>query len=218
MHTAACAAFGYFVGTINPAFLISKLKGFDIRHRGSGNAGATNALLTMGNMVGVLCAVLDILKAFLAYKTAKALFPMLQFAGILAAAACVIGHIFPVWMGFQGGKGLACLGGMILAHSWKLLLCLLALEVGLILVVDYICVVPMSGSLLFLIIYALSTGDAVGTIALLAVTVVIQYKHLENLKRIKEGSEFHFSFLWNREKEIERVMQVVGEERLDELV
>lgn len=217
MYTAACAAFGYLIGTVNPAFLISKLKGFDIRQRGSGNAGATNALLTMGNLAGVLCALLDIFKAFFAYKTAKVLFPLLQCAGILAGAACILGHIFPVWLGFQGGKGLACLGGMILAHSWKVLLCLLALEAALLLVVDYICVVPMTGSVLFLIVYGLSTHDAPGTLALLAVTAVIEYKHFDNLKRIREGSEFHFSFLWNREKEIERVLQVVGEERLDEL-
>ena len=89
MTAAACAAMGYLIGTVNPAFIFSKLKGFDIRKRGSGNAGATNALLTMGKVTGVLCALVDIVKAFYAYRIGRFLFPALQFAGVLAGASCV---------------------------------------------------------------------------------------------------------------------------------
>ena len=165
MNAAACAAMGYFIGTINPAFLLSKIKGFDIRERGSGNAGATNVMLTIGKIAGVLCAMLDILKAFFAYRLGKRLFPLLQFAGILAGACCILGHIFPVWMGFQGGKGLACIGGVILAHNWKLFLALLAFEIVFTLIVNYICAMAMSVSVIFTCMYALTTHDLVGTLA-----------------------------------------------------
>lgn len=218
MYAIPAALLGYFVGTFNPAYFFGKLKGFDVRTRGSGNAGATNAMLTMGKVMGVLCALLDILKAFAAYKLAKLLLPQMQFAGILAGAACILGHIFPVWMGFKGGKGLACLGGMILAYNWKLFCVLLAVEVVLTLIVNYICFMPMSASVAFTLIYALTAADLVGTIALLVVTVVIQCKHIENVKRIREGTEFHVSYLWNKEAEIQRLVDKMGDDRLDEIV
>lgn len=174
-------------------------------------------MLTMGKLVGVLCALLDIIKAFLAYRIGKALFPAIQFAGVLAGAACILGHIFPVWMGFQGGKGLACIGGVILAHNWKLFCVMLAFEIVLVLVVNYICVMAMSASVLFTTVYAWTTQEIVGTIALLLVTIVVQIKHIENLKRIAKGTEFHFSYLWDKERETERVAKILGTDRLDEL-
>ena len=218
MNAAACAALGYLIGTINPAFLFSKLKGFDIRERGSGNAGATNVMLTVGKVAGVLCAMLDILKAFCAYRLGKRLFPLLQFAGILAGACCILGHIFPVWMGFQGGKGLACIGGVVLAHSWKLFLVMLAFEIAFTLTVNYICAMAMSACTIFTIVYAVTTHDWIGTIALAVVTVVVHLKHVENIKRIMQGTEFHVSYLWDKEAEIARVTKILGDDRVHELV
>lgn len=217
MGAAACAALGYFIGTFSPAFLLSKLKGFDIRERGSGNAGATNVLLTVGKIAGVLCALLDILKAFLAYRLGRKLFPLLHFAGILAGACCILGHIFPVWMGFQGGKGLACIGGVILAYNWKVFLVMLVFEVILTLAFNYICAMAMSASTVFTLVYASMTHDWIGTAALTLVTVVVHIKHIENMKRIMQGTEFHVSFLWDKEAEIQRVTKIMGEDRLDEL-
>lgn len=218
MNAVACSILGYLIGTLNPAFLMSKWKGFDIRSRGSGNAGATNVLLTVGKFAGVLCALVDILKAFTAYRLGRKLFPMLQFAGILAAVFCILGHIFPVWMGFRGGKGLACIGGMILGHSWKIFLAMLAFEIVLTLCVNYICVMPISASLLFTLIYGYTTREWIGTTLLCVVSVVVFFKHLENLKRIAQGTEFHVSYLWNKESEIARVTAILGDDRIHELV
>lgn len=218
MSAVACAALGYLIGTINPAFLFSKTKGFDIRERGSGNAGATNVMLTVGKLAGVLCALLDILKAFLAYRLGRRFFPMLQFAGILAGACCILGHIFPVWMGFQGGKGLACIGGVILAHSWKLFVVMLIFEIALTLIINYICAMAMSTCTIFTAIYAVTTHDWIGTIALVIVTIVVHLKHVENMKRIMQGTEFHVSYLWDKESEIKRVTDILGDDRVHELV
>jgi len=217
MNAVACAAVGYLIGTVNPSFLFSKLKGFDIRARGSGNAGATNAMLTMGKLIGAMCMILDIIKAFLAYKIGKILFPALRFAGILAGTCCILGHIFPVWMGFRGGKGLACIGGLILAHDWKIFCIMLAFEIVLVLVVNYICVMAVSASAIFTAVYYFTAYEIVGTAAMLIITIIVFFKHIENFQRIAQGTEFHFSYLWDKDREIERVTKILGTDRLDEL-
>ena len=217
MNAVCCAVMGYLIGTVNPSFLFSKLKGFDIRVRGSGNAGATNAMLTMGKSVGALCMIMDIIKAFLAYRLGKRLYPLIQYAGILAGAFCILGHIFPIWMGFRGGKGLACIGGMILAHDWKIFCVMLAFEVVLVLVVNYICVMAVSASAIFTAVYYFSTHEIIGTVMMVIVTAVVFFKHIENFRRAAQGTEFHVSYLWDKEREIDRVTKILGTERLDEL-
>lgn len=205
MNLVFCGAMGYLLGSINPAYIFGKLRGFDIRKRGSGNAGATNVTLVMGKAVGLLCALLDIFKSFVAYRLAKALFPLTAFAGVLAGCACVLGHIFPVWMGFAGGKGLACIGGLILAYNWKLFLLLLAIEILLALVTNYICVMALSITLIFPAIYAAQTGDLTGTLLLCMLIPVVYYKHLPNIRRILEGREARLSWLWNAKQEEDRL-------------
>ena len=106
MGYLVCALIGYLIGTINPSYIYGKIRGFDIRRRGSGNAGASNATTVLGKKVGVVCALCDILKAVLAYKLVQMLFPALPIAGMLSGIACVAGHIFPFWMGFKGGTAL----------------------------------------------------------------------------------------------------------------
>ncbi len=207
MHVVLCGAMGYLLGSINPAYIFGKLRGFDIRKRGSGNAGATNVTLIMGKAVGLVCALLDIFKSFIAYRLAKALFPLTAFAGVLAGCACILGHIFPVWMGFAGGKGLACIGGLILAYNWKLFLLLLAIEIILALVTNYICVMALSITLIFPVIYVAQTGDVTGTLLLCALIPVVYYKHLPNIRRILSGREARLSWLWNAKAEEERLKE-----------
>lgn len=205
MHIFLCAVIGYLIGGINPAYLIAKYKGFDIRKRGSGNAGASNAVITMGKKVGVISAVLDIVKAYLAVFFAGLLVPSIPLAKVVAGISCIIGHIFPIFMRFRGGKGLASLGGVILAFHPLVFLILLAVELVIVLIVDYICIVPITASVAFPIIYMSMTKDKIGAILYGLLAIVIFYKHIENLKRIRSGTEAHFSFLWRRKKEIERL-------------
>ncbi|MCR4794289.1 MAG: glycerol-3-phosphate acyltransferase [Ruminococcus sp.] len=205
MQIILCSLLGYFIGNINPAFLISKLKGFDIRKRGSGNAGASNTIITIGKKAGIFVAVFDILKAVAASILAAYLFPQIKFAKILSGSCCILGHIFPILMKFHGGKGLASLGGTILAFNPIFFVIMLIIELVLGLSLDYVCVVPVSGSVIFTLIYALSTGDAVGTSILSVVSLVILFKHIENFKRIQNGTEAHISFLWKKEQEIARI-------------
>ena len=204
MDVILCGAAGYLLGTFNPAYLFGRLRGFDIRRRGSGNAGATNAMLIMGKAAGVICALLDIFKSFFAYRLAKLIFPALTFAGILAGTACVVGHIFPVWMNVAGGKGLACIGGLILAYDARFFLLLLLSEIALVLLLGYICVMPLTASMIFPVVYIAQTGDVVGMLMLLALVPVVVYKHLPNLRRIRDGQEARLSWLWNAKAEEKR--------------
>ena len=205
MSVIMCLTIGYLMGTVNPAYLIGKARGMDIRCEGSGNAGASNAIIMMGKAVGALCALFDIFKAYLAYRICSVLFPALDAAGVLAGAGSILGHIFPVWMGFRGGKGLACLGGTILAHDRKFFFLILAAEIVLALVVGYICLVAVSASAVFPAVYAAQGGHWLGTAVLLAVAGVMCFKHRENFRRIREGKELKISYLWNKDKELDRI-------------
>lgn len=191
---------GYFIGGINPSYIFSRIKGFDIRSKGSGNAGASNAVITLGKGAGVFCAIFDIFKGYMAVKIAMHIYPLIKAAGIVSGMFCIIGHILPAFMNFRGGKGLASLGGVVLAYDLKLFVILIAFELVLVLLVDYICIVPMSGSFLFMTALGFQ-GGIIYALLFLPVVLIIFIKHKENIRRIKYGVEARFSYLWNKEEE-----------------
>ena len=204
----ASTLIGYLIGGINPSYIIARIKGFDIRRHGSGNAGASNAVITMGKTVGIASAIFDIAKAYFASWLAAWMFSDFIFAAEVAGTMCIIGHILPFYMRFRGGKGLACLGGMILYYDWVVFLIMLGVEIVIVFVTDYICFVPITGSVAFPIVYFFRESEQtrlVGALICAAATVLILIKHVENIRRIKDGTEAHFSFLWKKEKEMERL-------------
>lgn len=205
MQWVYCALLGYAIGAVNPAWIFGKLHGGDIRTMGSGNAGASNVLIVYGKVFGVLCALLDIGKAWLAIRLANRLWPDFSPALALTGSCCVLGHLFPFYMGFRGGKGLACLGGMILAWNWRLFLLLLGCEILLALVTDYICVVPITVSIVFPVLYWRLGGDPMGLLPLVCMTLAVLYKHVENLQRIRAGTEMRLRYLWRPEQEMARM-------------
>jgi len=205
MNFLYCILIGYFIGAISPSYIMSKMLGFDIRDKGSHNAGASNVAMVLGRSLGAICAVIDIAKAFFVVWLAQTLMPNFALAFPVAGVACILGHIFPFYMKFKGGKGLACMGGIILAFDWRVFLAMLALELIIVLVVNYICIVPITASVIFPIAYGMITKNIWGSLILLLLAPVILYKHKENIQRIRNGAEVHFSFLWNKEKELERV-------------
>lgn len=201
---------GYSFGCINFSYILSSMKGFDLRKFGSGNAGASNVIITIGRKAGLIVALLDIFKAFLAVKIAALIFPgavvgTANYASVIAATSAMIGHIFPFYMGFKGGKGLATLGGSILALDYRLFIVLLLFAIVIAVVTDYICFVPISVALIFPVSYGYITKSWIPTLILYCSSVFIWYRHIENLKRIKAGEELKFHFLWNRQSESERL-------------
>ena len=198
---------GYLLGNINTAYIIGKKHGFDIRSKGSRNAGASNALIVMGKKAGAVTMVADIVKAYLASVFAALLFPQCKIAKEMAAVFCILGHIFPVTMKFKGGKGLACIAGGLLAYDVKFFFILLLIEVALTLITGYICVMPITASIIIPIVYAWNGGSALVLSLMVITACVIIYKHLENILRILHGKEVKISFLWNREGEIQRIKE-----------
>lgn len=212
-----CAIVGYMVGTFNPSYLLAIIKGFDIRHRGSGNAGASNALILLGKKAGALCAFLDIFKAFFVVLAMKNIFHEFPLAFAITATACVLGHIFPFYMKFKGGKGLACLCGIILCFDWRYFLIALTVAVIVALTTRYICFVPITAAILFPISYGIMRQDVWGMIILFVSSVFVLLRHMENLVRIRKGTEMRLSYLWNREKELKRLEDNTGKNSEDYL-
>ncbi len=205
MEIFGSALMGYLVGGINPSYIFGKLKGFDIRKNGSGNAGASNAVITMGKTIGVISMAFDIVKAYLVYHLADMLFPGFVLAGVTSGAFCIIGHIFPVFMGFHGGKGLACLAGVAIAFNPKVFLILLAMEAVVALVTNYICMVAITASVIFPAVYGVMMGSPAGALILGLSSCAILFRHVENIRRIRLGIEARISYLWDRKNEIERL-------------
>lgn len=212
LRLLACIVIGYFIGCISPSFLVCKRRGYDVRETGSKNAGASNTIIMAGPAAGVLVALLDIFKAALAWKLAEALFPMLPVAGMLSGAACVLGHMFPVFLGFRGGKGLACLGGLALACSPKTLLIMVLIAAAIALLSNYICVVTVSMSLIFPLYFGLTTGFWLGALIIALPAPLIFYKHLVNFRRIAAGKEVRLSYLWKKDKELDRTGNVAADD------
>lgn len=212
---------GYLVGCFNLSYILSRMKGYDIRKHGSGNAGASNVVITMGKKAGLIVALFDIFKAYLLIKLAIQFSihfgPVFYGIGFIAAVSVIIGNIFPFYLQFKGGKGFAAIGGSVLACDVKLFFILITIAIVVVLIIDYICFIPMAVSVIFPAICVIHPANGndffygnYWALLFLIAAVAIWYKHMENIRRIKEGKELKLSFLWNRKKEAERMG--VGEE------
>lgn len=183
------AAVGYGLGQLNPAALISKLKNKDLRENGTGNLGATNTLLVFGKAYGIAVMIFDVLKAFFAIKIAKILFPKLAIAGLIAGCFAVVGHIFPAYLNFRGGKGVATFAGLMLAYDVRVLLGLLFVAIVIMVITDFGPYGPISAAVLFPVWLWLKVKNLLVFGSIAAVGGLIIYKHRENFRKAKEGSE-----------------------------
>ena len=180
---------GYLLGSSNLAYFISRRRKMDLTAGGSGNLGASNAVVLMGWKAGVAVAVHDAGKALLAVILARVLFPELLHVGAMAGVASVLGHIFPFYLKFRGGKGFASYVGMTIGLNWKLALIVLAVVVLVTVITDYIVV----GTTTTIVAVPVSLGilhhSLMLPLILLIATAVILVKHRENYPRIWNGTE-----------------------------
>ena len=183
------AAIGYGLGQLSPAALISKLKNKDLRENGTGNLGATNTMLVFGKAYGIAVMIFDVLKAFFAIKIAKLLFPRLLIAGLIAGCFSVIGHVFPAYLNFRGGKGVATFAGMILAYDIKVLLGFLLVAIVIMVMTDTGHYGPISAAVLFPVWLWIKVKSIVVFGGVAAVGGLIVYKHRENFTKRKEGKD-----------------------------
>lgn len=183
MNILICILMGYLLGSLNPAAFISKVKKTNLRDEGTGNLGATNTMIVFGKGFGALVMAFDIAKAFCVVKLAQLLFPAVPIAGIVTGGAAVAGHVWPFYMKFKGGKGLASFGGMILALDPKLFLFLLAIACASMVIFNYTVAMPFSAAILFPVLYGLRTADALAFTLATLISALIIGKHFGNFKK-----------------------------------
>ena len=216
------AVISYLIGSLNSSIIMSRvLKKGDIRESGSGNAGATNMVRTYGKFYGVLAFVLDFVKVILAYLIVYLIFSKIApemffkfeyFFKVISGFFCFIGHIYPCFFGFKGGKGITVCAAMICLLDWRMFLIGLVLFFAIVFITKYISF----SSILFAIVYPVCTfflfdkkysfihhyitpkntfGDKEMTFRLIALaisivfSVIVLIKHKDNIKRLLKGEE-----------------------------
>ena len=185
-------ALAYLLGSSSMSLYLSLLRGVNLRSGGSGNLGASNAVILMGWKAGVLVALHDIGKAFLAVWLAQRFFPTLPYIGAVAGVASVLGHIFPFYLKFKGGKGFASFWGMVVALDWKLGLVLFVAGVSLTVITNYIVVGTVAVTATAPLYLGITRQDWLLCAIVLLASAVIWYKHRENFVRIRNGTEIGF--------------------------
>lgn len=179
---------GYLIGSSNLAYYMARRRGINIYQKGSGNPGASNAMMLMGWKTGILVGAHDIGKAVLAALLCGLLFPGLPLCREIGGVACVLGHMFPFYLGFRGGKGFASSLGVIAVLNWRFALVLVVAIAVLVLITDYIVVGTMA-TVVSYPVYCLATHQFLAAVLLAAVAVIIIYKHRANFVRIFNGTE-----------------------------
>ena len=179
---------GYLLGCSNMAWYLSKFQKADLRSGGSGNLGASNAVILLGWKAGALTAIHDVGKAVLAVVIAGLLLPNHAYAGAAAGVACMLGHIFPFYLKFRGGKGFAAFWGMTLALNWKMALVILAAVVIATIITDYVVCGTLT-TIFSVPVYIGFTQGWLSALIILIATAVIFVKHRENYPRMLNGTE-----------------------------
>ena len=193
-----CALLGYFLGSINFAVVISRLKFHDdIRNHGSGNAGATNMSRTYGKGAGVATLLGDIMKTIVAVLVARLLCG--EVIGYLTGMCCALGHAFPCYYKFKGGKCVAVTAAMALTLEPLAFLAILAIFAVVVGFTKYVSLGSIAAACFYpLILYnILQSRYGHGNLSVIFVfltCILIVWLHRENIKRLSEGKENKFSF------------------------
>ncbi len=200
------AVIAYLLGSISFSVIISKkMAGFDVREKGSGNAGTTNVLRSVGKKAAVITLIFDVLKGVLAVLVAyivgniikegvdKAL--LIQIAGLLV----IVGHTFPIFFGFKGGKGIATALGVLLITNWNIGLICLVFALVLMALTKMVSLGSISAAILFpvLILFMPHTAylvDGNYIIYSILIAVLVVFNHRANVKRLLSGTENKLDF------------------------
>ncbi len=193
----------YLLGSIPTSVWFGKIfYNIDLRNHGSGNAGATNALRVFGNKAGALILLLDALKGFLAVSLSS--FFADSFTNenhwviyqLLLGTMALVGHVFPVFAGFRGGKGIATLVGIAIAIFPMAVLICLAVFLAFFLPTRYVSLGSMSAAIAFpfVVIFVLESSLLSEIVFAAAVAVFVPFTHIKNIKRLLRGEENKLKF------------------------
>ncbi len=189
----------YLLGSVNTAIIISALSGKDIRKEGSGNAGATNTLRVMGKKAAACVALFDALKGVVAILIAKL---VAGIAGVdsskavwLSALFVMLGHIYPLYFGFKGGKGIMTTIAVVFVLDWRMGLIIFTICIAIMLITRYVSLGSCIGAVMF---PALTSVFYRGNTLFIIVSVIIGalalIKHRSNIKRLISGTESKLNF------------------------
>ncbi|MBR3687205.1 MAG: glycerol-3-phosphate 1-O-acyltransferase PlsY [Clostridia bacterium] len=223
---ALCIIVPYLIGSINPSIIISRKKyNEDIRSYGSGNAGTTNTLRTYGKKMAALILVLDMLKAALAVFFGIFLLTR-GIGGAIAAIFVVLGHMFPIYYKFKGGKGVACTAICILILSPVTFPIILAVFIVIAVLTRYVSLASIICAMLFPflnhVFYVEQIDDKTVhtnpgiTLAALLIGALVVFMHRDNMKRLMEGKESKFSFKkTDKHKVVDVSAEATSEQKID---
>lgn len=197
LYTAIVGVIAYIIGSINSSILISKaVTGKDIRTSGSGNAGATNMLRTMGKKYAVITLIIDILKGVISLIIANIAVRhgAYEATPYIAAVCVVLGHNFPVFFGFKGGKGVATSLGVVLMLDWQIGLVVLVLALAIMAVSRFVSLGSIMAAVVFMVMQTAimvvkAEFDTVRFICVLILGGLLIVRHRANIVRLLNGTE-----------------------------
>ena len=194
LKAIGCIVLGYLLGCFSTGIVVSKaMAHFDIRTKGSGNAGATNMLRTLGWVPSLLTFAGDILKAILACLLGTLLLG--EKGSYLAGVACVVGHNWPVFYGFKGGKGVASSFGVLLFNTPLIAVCVLALNVAIVATTRIMSVASIAAGLLNAVLSViLLHAKPFNMVCGLILSAMLIFCHRENIRRLLQSRENKLDF------------------------
>jgi glycerol-3-phosphate acyltransferase PlsY len=199
-----CLAIGYVFGLFQTSYIYGRMHGIDIREHGSGNAGTTNMLRTLGTKAGLLTFAGDCIKCILAVVVTRLIFgkshpDMLPLLAFYAAAGTILGHNFPFYLGFRGGKGIAATAGLVLSFNWIMAILGIIEFFAIFFGTHYVSlgslVVYVSVEIELIVLgqlgyFQMSQAHLIELYLLgLALAIMAFWKHRENIKRLLNGTE-----------------------------
>lgn len=204
IESVIMAVIAYLIGSINFSVILSKkMAGFDVREKGSGNAGTTNMLRSVGKKAAAITLICDILKGVIAILIAILMGKFISGANgavlvQVAGIAVIIGHTFPIFFKFKGGKGVATSLGVLIMSNWQIGLICLVFAIILIALTQMVSVGSIAAAILYPVLtlfipqnYIIPGNYLIYSIIL---AVIIVFNHRENVKRLLKGTENRISF------------------------
>ncbi len=197
IYTIAAGVVSYLIGSINSSILISKIvTGKDIRTSGSGNAGATNMLRTMGKKYAIITLVIDILKGVFALLLANLAinYGAYEWTRYIAGVSVVLGHNFPVFFGFRGGKGVATSLGVVLLLDWRIGLAVLVIALAVMVITRYVSLGSIISALAFIVLQVVvmlisSEFNTIRFICVMILGILLIVRHRQNIVRLINHTE-----------------------------
>ncbi len=193
MFRFICMILGYGIGCLQSAYLVGRFAGHvDLRQYGSGNLGTTNALRVLGKKAGAITFVCDILKSVLGFLLCKMIFQQIPLAGLYGCVGVILGHDFPFYLNFKGGKGIACMIGLVLCLSittWYLPAFAFGIGIICIVATRYVSLGSMCFAVMIPIVLYKTAFPLEGVVITICLTALALYQHRANIVRLLSGNE-----------------------------